>query len=260
MKKQFILALLFIFIVGGLFSGCSKNTNLNKTKINLEPKESCVEEISKQIFLEASFKNLKSIYDKELQDSILNEDNDKLIGYYFSFENTNKLNHYELALVENYKDRVTSVQHFQVNKKNGEICVYDIVDNTCEQKIKTDKKYLKFFNKNCKNLKSENLQKDQIKNTNEDSIEIHAFGEEPFWSFIIKNDILTLSTPTEEQTHQVIVEKRGDTYNIAAEVLIIFLTREECIDGGIGESHEYSVSLSYEPEKVVYGCADVISF
>ncbi|HRU50226.1 MAG TPA: hypothetical protein P5155_01860 [Candidatus Absconditabacterales bacterium] len=106
---------------------------------------------------------------------------------------------------------------------------------------------------------STNSNPDDIKKS-EDSVAFYAFGEEPFWSFTLKNESLYLSTPDTDReiNHRVIVEQKDGTYEIFGEVIEAKIRPEPCQDGGIGDMHDYSVSISYEPESIAYGCADAL--
>ena len=84
----------------------------------------CLAEIEKQIFASPQFVGVKQDYDKAL--AAPNQgDSEQFLGYYLDLESVDDES-YKLALAENYPSRVLKYHRFQVNKKNGEIRLYDI--------------------------------------------------------------------------------------------------------------------------------------
>jgi hypothetical protein len=68
--------------------------------------------------------------------------------------------------------------------------------------------------------------------------------------------VLQLSTPEWTTTHPVIITKTKEGYDISGEVIEAKIRPETCQDSSMWDMHDYSVSISYEAESMVYGCAD----
>lgn len=223
---------------------------ISQTQDNLE--ENCLSFISKEIFSDPRFEKQKSTYDTLL--TKVDRDENDLIGYYFSFDDENP-DFYDLALVENYEERVVSVEHFQVNKKTGEICIYDVVWDSCDETISTDSSYSDFFLQHCNKLGEEAEEINITETNNSEEIYFYASGEEPFWNFTLQWDQLDFSSPNGDSKHKVIVNKNGEKYEISGEAITAEIFKKPCVDGGIGDTHEYRVNMSYESRELS-GCAD----
>lgn len=112
--------------------------------------ELCLTEIEKQIFASPQFIGVKQDYDKAL--AAPNQgDSEQFLGYYLDLESIDDES-YKLALAENYPSRVLKYHRFQVDKKTGEIRLYDIASDSYDELIPHDEKYSEFFAQHCKNL------------------------------------------------------------------------------------------------------------
>ena len=110
----------------------------------------CLAEIEKQIFASPQFIGVKQDYDKAL--ATPNQgDSEQFLGYYLDLESIDDES-YKLALAENYPSRVLKYHRFQVDKKTGEIRLYDIASDSYDEIIPHDEKYSEFFAQHCKNL------------------------------------------------------------------------------------------------------------
>lgn len=114
----------------------------------------CLAEIEKQIFASPQFIGVKQDYDKAL--ATPNQgDSEQFLGYYLDLESVDDES-YKLALAENYPSRVLKYHRFQVDKKTGEIRLYDVASDTYDEIIPHDEKYPEFFAQHCKNLDENN--------------------------------------------------------------------------------------------------------
>ena len=112
--------------------------------------ELCLAEIEKQIFASPQFIGVKQDYDKAL--AAPNQgDSEQFLGYYLELEGVDDET-YKLALAENYPSRVLKYHRFQVDKKTGEIRLYDIASDSYDEIIPHDEKYSDFFLQHCQNL------------------------------------------------------------------------------------------------------------
>lgn len=142
-----------------LHLSCGKHTNkqLKSGQENQNPKkptELCLTEIEKQIFASPQFVGVKQDYDKAL--ATPNQgDSEQFLGYYLDLESVDDES-YKLALAENYPSRVLKYHRFQVDKKTGEIRLYNIASDTYDEIIPHDEKYPEFFAQHCKNLDDNN--------------------------------------------------------------------------------------------------------
>ncbi|MFC2695820.1 MAG: hypothetical protein ACFN4U_02130 [Candidatus Absconditicoccaceae bacterium] len=110
----------------------------------------CLAEIEKQIFASPQFIGVKQDYDKAL--AAPNQgDREQFLGYYLELEGIDDES-YKLALAENYPSRVLKYHRFQVDKKTGEIRLYNITSDTYDEIIPHDERYPEFFAQHCKNL------------------------------------------------------------------------------------------------------------
>lgn len=213
---------------------------------------SCPELIKQQLSSYPRIATLIENYDTLLSGTEIVTDENDLIGYYFSFYG-DLPDLYILSLVENYRDRILPVEYFQVDKKTGNICIYNVVTDSCDEQVPTDKNYSQLFQKTCK------LTNQEKKPESKNEVHFEASGNEPFWSFSLKGDTLELSTPEDgTRKHHVVVDKHWDNYDITGEVIRAKIWKESCIDDRIGETHSYSVHISYQPERTEKGCADLI--
>ena len=114
----------------------------------------CLAEIEKQIFASPEFVGVKQDYDKALV-APNQGDREQFLGYYLGLESVDDES-YKLALAENYPSRVLKYHRFQVNKKNGEIRLYDIASDTYDEVIPHDERYPEFFAQHSKNLDDNN--------------------------------------------------------------------------------------------------------
>ena len=116
--------------------------------------ELCLTEIEKQIFASPEFVGVKQDYDKAL--TMPNQgDREQFLGYYLELESVDDKS-YKLALVENYPSRVLKYHRFQVDKKTGEIRLYNITSDSYDEIIPHDERYPEFFAQHCKNLDDNN--------------------------------------------------------------------------------------------------------
>ena len=116
--------------------------------------ELCLTEIEKQIFASPEFVGVKKNYDKAL--TVPNQgDSEQFLGYYLDLESIDDES-YKLALAENYPSRVLKYHRFQVDKKTGEIRLYDIASDSYDEIIPHDERYPEFFAQHCKNLDDNN--------------------------------------------------------------------------------------------------------
>lgn len=116
--------------------------------------ELCLTEIEKQIFASPEFVGVKKNYDKAL--TVPNQgDSEQFLGYYLDLESIDDES-YKLALAENYPSRVLKYHRFQVDKKTGEIGLYDIASDSYDEIISHDERYPEFFAQHCKNLDDNN--------------------------------------------------------------------------------------------------------
>ena len=116
--------------------------------------ELCLTEIEKQIFASPEFVGVKQDYDKAL--TMPNQgDREQFLGYYLELESVYDKS-YKLALVENYPSRVLKYHRFQVDKKTGEIRLYNITSDSYDEIIPHDERYPEFFAQHCKNLDDNN--------------------------------------------------------------------------------------------------------
>ena len=138
---------------------CGQKRDLQITTKQKEKKSEnttnfCLAEIEKQIFASPEFVGVKQDYDKAL--AAPNQgDSEQFLGYYLDLERVDDES-YKLALAENYPSRVLKYHRFQVNKKNGEIRLYDIASDTYDEIIPHDERYPEFFAQHCKNLDENN--------------------------------------------------------------------------------------------------------
>lgn len=116
--------------------------------------ELCLAEIEKQIFASPEFVGVKQDYDKALV-APNQGDREQFLGYYLDLESIDDES-YKLALAENYPSRVLKYHRFQVDKKTGEIRLYDIASDSYDEIIPHDEKYSEFFAQHCKNLDENN--------------------------------------------------------------------------------------------------------
>ena len=129
-------------------------TTKQKEKKSENTTNLCLAEIEKQIFASPQFIGVKQDYDKAL--AAPNQgDTEQFLGYYLELEGVDDES-YKLALAENYPSRVLKYHRFQVNKKNGEIRLYDIASDSYDEIIPHDEKYPEFFAQHCKNLDENN--------------------------------------------------------------------------------------------------------
>ena len=142
-----------------LHLSCGQNTDryLKSEQENQNPEnltELCLTEIEKQIFASPEFVGVKQDYDKAL--TMPNQgDSEQFLGYYLDLESVDDES-YNLALAENYPSRVLKYHRFQVDKKTGEIRLYDIASDSYDEIIPHDEKYSEFFAQHCKNLDENN--------------------------------------------------------------------------------------------------------
>ena len=134
---------------------CGQNTDkyLKSEQENQNPEnptELCLTEIEKQIFASPEFVGVKKNYDKALTEPNQG-DREQFLGYYLDLESVDDET-YKLALTENYPNRVLKYHRFQVDKKTGEIRLYDIASDSYDEIIPHDEKYSEFFAQHCKNL------------------------------------------------------------------------------------------------------------
>lgn len=95
-------------------------------------------------------------------------------------------------------------------------------------------------------------------------IAFSAWGSEPFWSAELRGGNIIYTTPEDKQYLAFnSFKKTNDGYEFEGfRGLKGTITKTECTDDGIGEKHDYTLSLSFhtyeEPEKTinVEGCAD----
>ena len=138
-----------------LHLSCGQNTDkyLRSEQENQNPEnptELCLTEIEKQIFASPQFIGVKKNYDKAL--TMPNQgDREQFLGYYLDLESVDDKS-YKLALAENYPSRVLKYHRFQVDKKTGEIRLYDIASDSYDEIIPHDERYPEFFAQHCKNL------------------------------------------------------------------------------------------------------------
>lgn len=134
---------------------CGQKRDLQITTKRKEKKSEnttnlCLAEIEKQIFASPQFIGVKQDYDKAL--AAPNQgDSEQFLGYYLDLESIDDES-YKLALAENYPSRVLKYHRFQVDKKTGEIRLYDIASDSYDELIPHDEKYSEFFAQHCKNL------------------------------------------------------------------------------------------------------------
>lgn len=136
--------------------------------------------------------------------------------------------------------------------------------------------------------KQEELDKklDKIFDENDQLVEVHCaefnekypspleftfnlFGEEPFWDAELRVDSLSYTLPN-NQTHQFDTDKAyiwywgtsgrnlifsGEKYNFGE--IVGELSKEACVDGGIGNTHEYKARVTFW-EGTFEGCADKV--
>jgi len=136
--------------------------------------------------------------------------------------------------------------------------------------------------------KQEELDKklDKIFDENDQLVEVHCaefnekypspleftfnlFGEEPFWDAELRLDSLSYTLPNNE-THEFDMDNAyiwhwgtsgrnlifsGEKYNFGE--IVGELTKEACVDGGIGNTHEYKARVTFW-EGTFEGCADKV--
>lgn len=142
-----------------LHLSCGQNTDkyLKSEQENQNPEnptELCLTKIEKQIFASPEFVGVKQDYDKAL--TMPNQgDREQFLGYYLDLESVDDKS-YKLALTESYPSRVLKYHRFQVDKKTGEIRLYDIASDSYDEIIPHDERYPEFFAQHCKNLDENN--------------------------------------------------------------------------------------------------------
>lgn len=136
--------------------------------------------------------------------------------------------------------------------------------------------------------KQEELDKklDKIFDENDQLVEVHCaefnekypspleftfnlFGEEPFWDAELRLDFLSYTLPNNE-THEFDMDNAyiwhwgtsggnlifsGEKYNFGE--IVGELSKEACVDGGIGNTHEYKARVTFW-EWTFEGCADKV--
>ena len=136
--------------------------------------------------------------------------------------------------------------------------------------------------------KQEELDKklDKIFDENDQLVEVHCaefnekypspleftfnlFGEEPFWDAELRLDSLSYTLPNNE-THEFDMDNAyiwhwgtsgrnlifsGEKYNFGE--IVGELSKEACVDGGIGDTHEYKARVAFW-EGTFEGCADKV--
>ena len=160
MKAAYIL-FIPIFLSFGFLAWCQNelnseiivNTWINEDIISEETTKDnttiCLAEIENQIFTISQFAEVKAIYD-EVLNTQNNEDGEQFLGYYFSLKNVNDTD-YDIALVENYPNRILNAYFFKVNKVSWEISSYDVIMDNYDS-LPIDDSYSDFFSENCQNL------------------------------------------------------------------------------------------------------------
>ena len=138
-----------------LHLSCGQNTNKylkseQENQTSQTQTELCLTEIEKQIFASPQFIGVKQDYDKAL--AAPNQGgSEQFLGYYLDLESVDDES-YKLALAENYPSRVLKYHRFQVDKKTGEIRLYNITSDSYDEIIPHDERYPEFFAQHCKNL------------------------------------------------------------------------------------------------------------
>lgn len=150
MKKKFAL-LAFILGLSFCFSGCRfivKKTdpaNINQTE-EIKPltQELCLEKSIEEIKKIPHISELIKLYDQTIG-SEFNPSN--LIGYAFELSNEDE-DSFTVSLTEDHEDHTLRIEHIQVKKSDGTMCLEDIVSAECLPQ-ESDPVYLQAFTKEC---------------------------------------------------------------------------------------------------------------